>query len=87
MLNNKNIVMGVAGGIAAYKAVEIVSRLKKLGASIHVIMTAAATNFVTPLTFREISGNPVVTDMWDEPKKWNVEHIALATKADPPQQT
>ncbi len=82
MLNNKNIVMGVAGGIAAYKAVEIVSRLKKLGASIHVIMTAAATNFVTPLTFREISGNPVVTDMWDEPKKWNVEHIALATKAD-----
>ena len=82
MLSGKNVVIGVSGGIAAYKAVEIVSRLKKAGAAVYVIMTAGAANFVTPLTFREISGNPVVASMWDESKQWNVEHIALATKAD-----
>lgn len=82
MLKGKNIVVGVTGGIAAYKAVEIVSRLKKQGANVHVIMTKAATEFVTPLTFREISGQPVVCDMWDEPKQWHVQHIALATLAD-----
>lgn len=82
MLAGKNIVLGVAGGIAAYKAVEIVSRLKKAGASVHVIMTEGATKFVTPLTFRELSGNPVVHTMWGEPKTWNVEHIALACWAD-----
>jgi phosphopantothenoylcysteine decarboxylase / phosphopantothenate---cysteine ligase len=82
MLTGKNIVLGVAGGIAAYKVVEVVSRLKKAGASVHIIMTQAATNFVTPLTFREISGNPVVVDMWAQASEWNVEHIALATLAD-----
>lgn len=82
MLKGKNIVLGVSGGIAVYKSVEIVSRLKKAGCSVHVIMTKAAAEFVTPLTFREISGHPVVVDMWDEPKTWNVEHIALATLAD-----
>ena len=64
MLQNKNIIVGVTGGIAAYKAVEIVSRLRKNGANVHVVMTKAAQNFVTPLTFREISGNPVNTSMW-----------------------
>ena len=82
MSSGKNIVMGVCGGIAAYKAVDIVSRLRKAGCNIHVIMTKAATEFVTPLTFREISGNPVITDMWEEPKTWNVQHIALANWAD-----
>lgn len=82
MSSVQNIVIGVAGGIAAYKAVEIVSRLKKMGYAVHVIMTQSATEFVTPLTFREISGNPVVTDMWEEPKTWNVQHIALASRAD-----
>lgn len=82
MLSGKNIVVGVAGGIAVYKVVDIVSRLKKQGAKVHVIMTEAATKFVTPLTFREISGNPVVTTMWAETTHWNVEHIALATAAD-----
>lgn len=82
MSSCKNIVIGVAGGIAAYKAVEIVSRLKKAGCTVHVIMTKAATEFVTPLTFREVSGNPVVADMWEEPKTWNVQHIALASRAD-----
>jgi len=82
MLSGKNVVLGVAGGIAAYKVVEVASRLKKAGASVYVIMTHAAAQFVTPLTFREISGNPVVVDMWDEPGQFNVEHIALATLAD-----
>ncbi len=82
MLAGKCVVLGVTGGIAAYKAVEVASRLRKLGATVFVVMTRAAANFVTPLTFREISGNPVVTSMWDEPKLWNVEHIALATRAD-----
>lgn len=82
MLQGKNIVIGVTAGIAAYKTVEIVNRLKKAGATVHVIMTKAATEFVTPLTFREISGNPVLSDMWAEPKKWHVEHIAIASLAD-----
>lgn len=82
MLTGKNIIFGVTGGIAVYKAVEIISLLKKRGANVHVIMTRSATEFVTPLTFREISGNPVISDMWDEPKQWKVAHIALATLAD-----
>ncbi|VBB07951.1 flavoprotein [Lucifera butyrica] len=82
MLQEKRIVLGVTGGIAAYKAVEIVSRLKKEGADVQVIMTQAAAQFVTPLTFREMSGNPVIVTMWEEPKRWNVEHIALASWAD-----
>lgn len=82
MSAGQTIVMGVTGGIAAYKAVEVVSRLKKAGYTVHVIMTKSATQFVTPLTFREMSGNPVVTDMWEEPKTWNVQHIALASSAD-----
>ncbi len=82
MLTGKTVVLGVAGGIAAYKSVEVVSRLVKQGAEVHVIMTESATHFVTPLTFREISGQPVHTTMWEEPKLWNVEHIALARRAD-----
>ncbi len=81
-MKGKHIVLGVTGGIAAYKAVEVVSRLKKTGASVHVIMTEAATRFVTPLTFQEISGNPVVSSMWSDVKQWQIEHIALANLAD-----
>ena len=82
MLRGKEVVLGVTGGIAAYKAVEIVSRLRKAGAKVHVIMTKSATEFVTELTFREISGNPVAQDMWAPVQQWNVEHIALAKLAD-----
>lgn len=81
-LDGKNVVVGVTGGIAAYKAVEVVSRLRKAGASVHVIMTREATEFVTELTFREISGSPVAVDMWAKVTQHNVEHIALATLAD-----
>lgn len=82
MLEGKKVVVGVCGGIAAYKVVEVVSRLKKLNADVNVIMTENAVKFVTPLTFQSISHNPVVTDMFDEPKQWDIQHISLATKAD-----
>lgn len=82
MFAGKKIVLGVSGGIAAYKIIELASRLKKQGAEVITIMTHSATQFVTPLTFREITGEPVITNMWDEPKKWNVEHIAIAQWAD-----
>jgi len=82
MVQNKNIVLGVTGGIAAYKAAELVSRLKKLNANVDVIMTEAAAKFVTPLTFQSLSQNPVVVDMFAEPKRWEIEHISLAEKAD-----
>lgn len=81
-LTGKKIVLGVTGGIAAYKAVEIASRLRKAGAEVHVIMTREATEFVTELTFREITGQPVSVDMWAKVTNFNVEHIALATLAD-----
>lgn len=82
MLTEKNIIVGVSGGIAAYKAVDVVSRLRKLGAETHVIMTENATHLVAPITFRTVSGQPVLVHMFEEPKQWNVEHIALAEMAD-----
>lgn len=82
MLNNKNIVVGITGGIAAYKAADVVSRLKKLGANVYCIMTKHSTEFIKPLTFQSISQNYVVTDMFEDPKTWDVEHIALAKRAD-----
>lgn len=81
-LAGKHVVLGVTGGIAAYKAVEVVSRLRKKGAHVHVIMTRGAQNFVTELTFREMSGEPVITDMWAKVTHYHVEHIALAQLAD-----
>ncbi|NMB08798.1 MAG: bifunctional phosphopantothenoylcysteine decarboxylase/phosphopantothenate--cysteine ligase CoaBC [Tissierellia bacterium] len=82
MLKDKNIVLGVSGGIAVYKSVDLVSRLKKQGANVDVIMTEAATKFVTPLTFQTLSLNPVYIDMFGEPKNYDVEHISLAERAD-----
>ena len=82
MLEGKHVLLGITGGIAAYKSAEIASRLRKLGAEISVVMTEAATKFITPLTMRSVSAGPVFTDMFSEPKKWNVEHISLAEAAD-----
>ena len=82
MLAGKKIVLGVTGGIAVYKAVELVSRLRKQQAEVKVIMTQSATQFVSPLTFREMSANPVVVSMWDEVHEFSIEHIALANWAD-----
>lgn len=81
-LQDKHIIVGVTGGIAAYKAIEVVSRLRKKGAHVKVVMTEHATHIATPMTFGEISGHPVAMDMWEAIHDWNVEHIALATWAD-----
>ena len=81
-LEGKHIIVGVSGGIAAYKAIEVVSRLRKKGAQVKVVMTEHATHIATPMTFGEISGHPVAVDMWEEIHDWNVAHIAMATWAD-----
>ncbi len=78
----KCIIIGVCGGIAAYKAAHIVSGLRQNGFQVYVIMTQAATRFVQPLTFRTLSGQPVFVDMFSEPRDWNVEHVELARRAD-----
>lgn len=82
MLKNKNILLGVTGGIAAYKALDIVSRLKKQGANVKVIMTDHATEFVQPLSFQTLSGNVVYVDMFEKLANMDVEHISLAKWAD-----
>jgi len=82
MLKNKQIVLGVTGGIAAYKAVELLRLLTKAGATVHVIMTRAAQEFVTPLTFQTLSSNPVHTELFNLIAEREIGHIALADKAD-----
>ncbi len=82
MLSNFNVLLGVSGGIACYKSCDIVSRLKKLGAGVDVIMTSHATEFVSPLSFETLSARRVVVDMFDTDRQWEVEHISLAKKAD-----
>jgi len=82
VLSGKTIVLGVTGGIAAYKSCEIVSRLRKAGAKVHVIMTKNACEFVTPMTFETLSNNPCVNDTFARPERWEVEHVALAKAAD-----
>ena len=79
---SKCVVIGVTGGIAVYKALDIISALRKKDIEVHVIMTESATKFVNPLTFQSISQNMVVTDMFAEPKAWEIQHISLAQKAD-----
>jgi phosphopantothenoylcysteine decarboxylase/phosphopantothenate--cysteine ligase len=82
METKKVVVLGVTGGIAAYKALDIVSRLKKLDIDVHVIMTDSAEHFITPLSFQSMSQNAVITDMFKEPKTFEIQHISLAKKAD-----
>lgn len=79
---NKCVVIGVTGGIAVYKALDVISALRKRDIEVHVIMTESASKFVNPLTFQSISQNMVVTDMFAEPKAWEIQHISLAQKAD-----
>ncbi len=81
-LTGRQIVLGVTGGIAAYKSADLVSRLRHLGAGVHVIMTRNAAEFVSPLTFQTLSANQTVTDTFQAPEYWNVEHVALAKLAD-----
>ena len=81
-MRGKHIIVAVYAGIAAYKAIEVVSRLRKKGAEVKVVMTQNATHIASPLTFGEISGHPVALDMFEQVHQWDVEHIALATWAD-----
>src|SRR5262245_62884513 len=82
MSASKTIVLGVTGSIAAYKAVDIASLLVKQGCDVHVVMTADALKFITPLPFKTLSRHPVVTDLYDEEEGWKPAHITLADEAD-----
>jgi phosphopantothenoylcysteine decarboxylase/phosphopantothenate--cysteine ligase len=82
MLKGKTVILGVTGGIAAYKAVELLRLLTKAGAVVHVIMTKAATEFVTPLTFQTLSGNPVHLELFNLISEQEIGHISLADRAD-----
>src|SRR5947207_5557795 len=82
MTAGKNIVLGVTGSIAAYKAAELASLLVKQGCDLHVIMTADALRFITALPFKTLSRHPVVTDLYDEEEGWQPTHIKLADEAE-----
>lgn len=82
MKDKKCVVVGVSGGVAVYKTLDVISRLRKKDVEVHVIMTKSATEFVTPLSFQSLSQNMVITDMFAEPKAWEIQHISLAKKAD-----
>ena len=82
MLRDKTVVLGVTGGIAVYKAVDLASKLNQEGATVKTVMTSAAVQFVTPLTFRNITWQPVVTDMFALNAEYSIEHVALAEEAD-----
>ncbi len=81
-LRGRTLLVGVCGGIAAYKCASTVSALRQAGADVHVIMTEAAQRFVTPLTFQALSNNPVHTDMFGEGTTWEIAHIGLVRKTD-----
>ena len=81
MFEGKNVVLGVTGSIAVYKAVDIASKLTQKGLTVDVVMTKAAMQFVTPLSFRSVTHRPVVTDMWELSSEFSVEHVALAERA------
>jgi phosphopantothenoylcysteine decarboxylase len=78
----RNIVLGVTGSIAAYKAAELASLLVKQGCDVHVVMTADAQRFITPVTLQTLSRNPVVSDLYDAAEGWKPTHIRLADEAD-----
>ena len=82
MSKEKCVVIGVTGGIAVYKALDIISALRKKNVDVRVIMTKHAMEFVNPITFQAISQNIVTTDMFEEPKAWEIQHISLAKRAD-----
>jgi phosphopantothenoylcysteine decarboxylase/phosphopantothenate--cysteine ligase len=81
-LNGKVVLVGVTGGIAAYKVGYVVSGLRKEGAEVHVLMTPSAVQFVGPLTFRALSQQPVLVDMWATENPWEEPHVALGARAD-----
>ncbi|HKL12696.1 MAG TPA: bifunctional phosphopantothenoylcysteine decarboxylase/phosphopantothenate--cysteine ligase CoaBC [Halanaerobiales bacterium] len=81
-MEKKTILLGISGGIAAYKMAHVASSLTKMGHEVHVVMTESSQKFISPVTFRAITGMPVETDLFTEPNKNEVKHIALADKSD-----
>lgn len=81
-LSGKKIVLGITGSIAAYKAADLTSQLRKRGAEIFPVMTAGAQKFITPLTLQTLARQPVAADVWDEGNGWQPGHVELADKAD-----
>lgn len=81
-MHSKKIVLGVTGSIAAYKAADVTSQLTKAGYDVRVILTSDAQKFITPLVFKTLSRNPVMTDLYDEDEDWKPAHIKLADEAD-----
>jgi phosphopantothenoylcysteine decarboxylase/phosphopantothenate--cysteine ligase len=82
VFEDKNVVLGVTGSVAAYKAVDIASKLTQKGLAVDVVMTGAAQKFVSAMSFRSVTQRPVVTDMWELTSEFSVEHVALAERAD-----
>ena len=82
MLKGKTVLLGVAGGIAAYKIPNLASMLVKNGAEVHVLMTEHGANFITAITFESLTGNKCIMDTFDRNFQFQVEHVALAKKAD-----
>ena len=82
MLADKTVVLGVTGSIAAYKIANLASALKKKHADVHVIMTKNAVNFINPITFETLTGNKCLVDTFDRNFEFQVEHVALAKRAD-----
>jgi phosphopantothenoylcysteine decarboxylase/phosphopantothenate--cysteine ligase len=80
-LRGKTIVLGITGSIAAYKGAELARELMRLGASVHATLTRAGARFITPLTLRSLTRNPVTVDMFEEPAQWEIHHVALAHQA------
>lgn len=81
MKKNRRVILGVTGSIAAYKACEITGLLRKAGLEVQVLLTEEAKEFVTPLTLQTLSGNRVITDMFDSPEEWDPVHTSLADSA------
>jgi phosphopantothenoylcysteine synthetase/decarboxylase len=82
MTKSNTIILGVTGSIAAYKAADLTSLLAKQGYEVHVVLTADAQRFITPLCFKTLSRHPVITDLYDEEEGWKPTHISLADRAD-----
>ena len=82
MDNQKTVVLGISGGIAAYKIADLASRLTKEGFDVHVVMTKNAAEFITPLTFETLTGNKCITDTFARDFEWDVKHVSLAKRAD-----
>lgn len=80
-LAGKTVVLGITGSIAAYKGAEVARRLMDLGADVHATLTSAGAQFITPITLRTLTGNPVTVDMFAEPGEWSVKHVSLAERA------